>query len=211
MNKNSITTALIYIITLATIILMVCFQENLTKVAWIVGTGATIVGLLTIFKKNNYGYLIFSTGISLFLAVLLYSMDILSKSNSITFMICLSICMLMIITLIISTTNKKKISTMYDLTIEATVTDLIKNPNTKKEYYQILYEYIVDDTSYTVGSPNFICKNIPNIGDTLKIRVSSKDPTEVYFDKKPLEEFYEKSLTIGLIIITIIIIVTLFI
>ncbi len=211
MNKNTITTALIYIFTLATIILMVCFQDDLTKVAWVVGTGATIVGLLTIFRKNNYGYLIFNTGISLFLSVLLYSMNILSKSNSITFMICLSICLLMLITLIISNSNKKKISEMYDLTIEATVSDLVKNPNTKKEYYQIMYEYIIDDNSYTVGSPNFICQNIPNIGDTLKIRVSSKDPTEVYFDKKPLEELYEKSLTIGLIIITLIIIVTLFI
>lgn len=211
MNKNTITTALIYIITILTIILMLYFQKDLTKVAWIVGTGATIVGILTIFKKNNYGYLIFSTGISLFLAVLLYSMDILSKSNSITFMICLSICLLMIITFIISKTNKKKISAMYDLTIEAKVSDLVKNPNTKKEYYQALYDYIVNDTSYTVGSPNFICKNIPNIGDTLNIRVSSKDPTEVYFDKRPIDELYEKALTIGLIIVTAIIIVTLFI
>lgn len=211
MNKDKILYVLIYIVTILTIIITLFFQKDLTKVVWTISIGSTIAGFLTILKKNNYGYLIFSVGFSLLLTISLYTLNLLDKGDSVTFMICSSIFLLMLITFIISIINNNKIKQIYSKEIEATVSDLIKNPNTNKEYYQVIYEYVIDDNLYTVGSPDYINNFIPNIGDKRKLRVNSKDFTDVFFDKRIIDQIYEKGLVISLIIISLIIIITLFI
>lgn len=211
MKKEKIISVLIYIITIATLIAIVYFQKNLTKVAWATGIGASLAGLLAIIKKDNYGYLVFSFGFSLLLSAFFYSFDLLDKSGSFTFMFCSSIFMLMCISLIKSVLLKQQVEDIYDVEVEATVVDLEKNPNTKKDYYQVIYEYVIGKNLYTVASPYIISNFLPKIGTITKIKISSKDPANVYFEKRLLDKLYEKGLTIGLIIVTLAIIITLFI
>lgn len=211
MKKENILNTLIYIFTIATLLLMVYYQNNLTKMAWVIGIGATLIGIPMILKKNNYGYLVFSTGFSLFLSVLIFTADLLDKGDSVTFMICMSIFLLMSITFIINIVNMNKIKKIYSKPVDARVSDLLRNPNTKKEYYQIECEYVINDNLYTVVEPNFIKKFIPRVGDIKKIRVNSDDYTDVFFEKRLPDKIYENGLVIALIIVSLLIIISLFI
>lgn len=211
MKKENILNTLIYIFTITTLLLMVYYQNNLTKMAWIIGMGATLIGILMILKKNNYGYLVFSTGFSLFLSVLTFTTNLLDKGDSVTFMICMSIFLLMVITFAINIANMNKVKKIYSKSIDARVSDLLRNPNTKKEYYQIECEYVINDSLYTVVEPDYIKYFIPRIGDIKKIRVNSDDYTDVFFEKRLPQKIYENGLVIGLIIVSLMIIISLFI
>lgn len=208
---KKILNILSYVFTILTLVTMIVVQNNLYKVAFVVGIGTTLIGIINILNSNNYGYLVFSPGVSLFTAVLMYKYSILNKSECVTLMISMSIFILMTITLITKLLNKKKVHQIYDKIIEAHVSDLIKNPNTKKEYYQIIYEYVVGKNLYTVGTPYYVDKFIPRIGDKLNLRISSKDYSDVFFEKRLIDKIYENGLVVGLMIVTLIIIVCLFI
>ena len=91
---------------------------------------------------------------------LLYTNKILDKVDSTTFFVACSMAVVCLVTYVFMFINEKAISKKYSLEVEATVVDLDKNPNTKKDYYSPIYVYTVDGRECRVGLPYFINKNI---------------------------------------------------
>lgn len=210
MNKEKIFSNLSFAIAVLTIALIAIFHSNITIIGVVAGVGGFLYGLCLMVNKNSSGYLFTSLGISLAASFLLYNCKILDKGDSVTFMICASTFLLMAITLIFMYINNKELFKIYNMDIEAEVVDLIKNPNTTKEYYQVMYQYEVDEKVYTVGTPGFINKSIPNIGDKKKLYVDSSDYANVYFDKTMKEKIYNVSLCAFFMVASLIIAITLF-
>lgn len=208
--KNKIIENLGFAIGVVTVLLVVIFAKKLQVVCFIAGGGLSLYGLISILKKENTGYVVFSAGISLFLATFLYIFNILSKGDSITFVICLILALILGISMVVDFFNKKKIKEIFGIEIIANVIDLEKNPNTKKDFYRAIYKYEVDGNEYTVANPEYTNRFIPKIGDTLKIYVDSNDYLNVFFDKSLIEKIYIYGLNLFLIIASLVIIVTLF-
>ncbi len=211
MKKETILDTLSFIVAVATIVIAVCFRNNYTYLILVASIGATIYGLLASLNKNNYGYIFLSLGISALITIILYMNKVLVKADAITFMITCSVFILMIITLIFNYLNRKENFKRYDMMVVGRVIDLVKNPNTKNEYFQPVYEFEIDGKVYNVNYPLFKNKFIPNIGDEQKIYVNSKDHEDVFFDKSTGEKIYDYALSAFLIIASLIIMITLFI
>lgn len=209
--KNKIIDNLIFIIGVFTILAFCICSKDIKIAALVAGAGLTLVGSCYLLKSDNTGYLLFSIGISLFFSILFYILEIFDKFKAITFMMCLSLALFMIVTLLFSFLSNKKVLKKYSIAVEGKVIDLVKNPNTTKEYYQPIYQYEYQNKSYIVSFPGFKNIFIPKIGDKLKIFLDPEDCMNVYFDKNIFEKLYKYGLCSFLMIVSIIIIVTLFI
>lgn len=97
------------------------------------------------------------------------------------------------------------------MAVLAFVVDLVKNPNTKKEYYQPIYQFEINGEVYTVEGLTFIDKFIPKIGESIKLYVDSKNYTDVYFDKSKREKIYSMGVGLFLMIASLVILISLFI
>lgn len=107
--------------------------------------------------------------------------------------------------------NEKEINTKYDMDIEAKVIDLERSPNTKKEYYRPIYAYYLDNGEYKVGLPYYLNKNFPKVGDKITLKISSKDHADVFFEKSLLQKIKYWGTGLGLIVICVGILISLFI
>lgn len=209
MNKEKILDSLSFVIVILTLIIMLIFKDNIIMVGIIAGVGSFLYGICNILKRNSMGCIFFSIGLSLVVTLLLYK-NVLDKGDSVTFMICLSTFLITVFTLIFMYFNDKAIFKQYDIEVEGKVVDLIKNPNTKQEYYQVVYEYELKGKVYSVATPGYIDKNIPSIGDKTKIYVDSKDIENVYFDKTKKQKVYNILLCVFLMIVSLVILINLF-
>lgn len=209
--KKKVLDNISYVIALATLLCIVIFKDDAVRMLFIGSIGAFLYGLCSLFTKNKYGIPLFSGGITLFTTMILYNSKILDRFESITFFICSTLALLFIVSFICKVLRDKAIRKKYDLVVEAEVVDLLRNPNTKKEFYQPVFGYKVNDDYYEVGYPGFMEKRIPSIGDKRKILVSSKDNADVYFELDLINTLYFWGLGLLFIIVCTIIIVTLFI
>lgn len=211
MKKEEIINNIGFVIAVITVILAVCFKDNIVLVGIIVGIGGFLYGLCLSLNLNNSGYVFLAIGGSLALSLSLYKFDILDKGDAFTFMICCSIFLLMIVYLIFSKIKEKKIFSKFSLVVDAEVVDLVKNPNTKKEFYQPVYSYVVDGESYVVNALGYTDKFIPKLGDKVKLYVDPTNYESVYFDSKLTSKLYNIGLCLFLLIASLVIMITLFI
>lgn len=211
MKKEKILDSLSFIFGAITIVVAVILKDNIVLAGIVAGIGAFLYGLCKALNKNTYGYIFISVGIGLSLSLFLYKLDVFDRPDALTFMICSSTFLLMLVTFIFDYLNRRSIFRQYSLKISAEVIDLEKNPNTKKDYFQVICGYEVDEKYYTVGSPGYINKFIPKIGDKINIYVDPDEPVNVYFDKDIKEKIYDTLLGLFLMIASIIIIITLFV
>ena len=92
----------------------------------------------------------------------------------------------------------------HSLEVESTVIDLVKNPNTNKEFYQPIYEYVIDDVVMEVGAPGYYEKRIPKLGDKLKIYVNPENHLDVYFESGKKDRIYNIAVGLFLLIASIV-------
>lgn len=210
MNKDKFLDTLAFIVGLVTAILAVIFKNNMSSVLFCVGIGGSSCGLLLILKKSNYGYLILSICLSILVTMILYTNKILDKADSITFMITGSVFLLMAISMLFSILGEIANKKRYSLVVWGKVVDLKKNPNTTKEYYQPIYEYVIDDKTLEVAYPRFVNRFIPNVGDKHKIYINPLDKEDVYFEKEMLDKLYDYGVGLFLAIASLFIMISLF-
>lgn len=211
MKKEKIIDNLAFVVGTITVLLAVALKDNLVLMGIVAGSGAIVFGILKAINKNNVGYVFLSIGSGLVLALSLYKGEVLEKPDSLTFMICASTFLLMFVTFIFDYLNRKEIFKVYKLKVEAEVIDLVLNPNTNKEYYQVIYGYEIDGKYYQVGTPGYNDKFIPKLGDQLTIYVEENDHESVYFDKDKKEKIYDTLLGLFLMVASLVIMITLFI
>lgn len=209
--KNKILENISFVIIVITLLLIVVFQNNGTAMLFIGAGGLLLYGVVACLQLNKYGTISLGCGGSLLITMILYTMEVLDKADSITFMVTSSMMLISLISLIFMVINDKKVFKRYTLIVEGEVIDLERNPNTKKDYYKPVYSYNVDNVEYEVALPYYLNKNIPDIGDTIKLYVDPKEHSEVYFDKSLINKIKLWGSGIVLFIISLIIIITLFI
>lgn len=209
--KNKIVENLSFVVIAATLILIAVFNKNGQAMLYIGAVGASIYGVLAGINRERYGAVSLGAGLSLLVTMLLYTNKILDKVDSTTFFVACSMAVVCLVTYVFMFINEKAISKKYSLEVEATVVDLEKNPNTKKDYYSPIYVYTVDGRECRVGLPYFINKNIPNIGDKTKIYVDPNDMLDVYFKRDLLNKIRYWGTGLVLIIVCIFIIISLFV
>lgn len=208
--KQKIIDTMIYIIAIITVILILIFQTNKSMVLLIASIGGILLGLCFTIQNKKHGILIISLCISLLLSTILYKNKTLTLHNSLTFFISLSIASMLLITFIVEFINRKIISKIYTIKQQATVIDLKKYPNSKKEYYQPIYEYEIDNNIYHVEYPDYKQKFIPNIGDKKDIYIDPNNYEEIYFKPEIKDDLFKFFIGLILIIACLIILVGLF-
>lgn len=208
--KNKLIDNVSFAVLIVTLLLVAVFRENGKVILFIASAGLVLYGSCACLQKQRYGTLLVGCGVSLLITMFLYVFEILDKSNSITFMICLSCFIIAFLSLIFMLINQKEAIKRYSLVVEGKVIDLERNPNTKKEYYRPIYNYVIKNMVYTVEYPYFLQKGLPKIGDKSKIYVDPNEPGEVYFDRKILGKLYSYGTCGVLMLVSAIIIFTLF-
>lgn len=208
--KNKLIDNVSFAVLIITLLLIAVFRENGKVILFIASGGLVLYGTCACLQKQRYGTLIIGSGLSLLVTMFLYVFEMLDKSKSITFMICLSCFVIALLSLIFMLITQKEAMKRYSLIVEGEVIDLEKNPNTKKEYYKPIYNYVIKNMVYTVEYPYFLQKGLPKIGDKSKIYVDPNEPGEVYFDRKILGKLYYYGTCGVLMLVSAIIIFTLF-
>lgn len=210
MKKESILNNIGFVIAVITILLVVYLKDDIVLAGIVAGVGGFLYGFCLSLTLNNSGYIFLSIGCSLALSLIFYRFKILDKGDSFTFMICCSIFLLMLVYLIFDKIKKKKIFNKYSLVVSAEVVDLVRNPNTKREFYQPVYSYNIDGVNYVVNALGYTDKFIPKLGDKIKLYIDPNDYESVYFDNKLIDKFYNIGLCLFLMISSFIIILSLF-
>lgn len=208
--KKKLIDNVSFAVLIITLLLIAVFRENGKVILFIASGGLVLYGTCACLQKQRYGTLIIGSGLSLLVTMFLYVFEMLDKSKSITFMICLSCFVIALLSLIFMLITQKEAMKRYSLIVEGEVINLEKNPNTKKEYYKPIYNYVIKNMVYTVEYPYFLQKGLPKIGDKSKIYVDPNEPGEVYFDRKILGKLYYYGTCGVLMLVSAIIIFTLF-
>ncbi len=209
--KNKILDTLKFIIGVVTLILVFVFKDSLSVSGLIGGIGVSLYGLCSFLLGDKVGYILTGLGISLVSSLSIFKVGVLPEFEAVTFFICLSMILIVILAFIFEYVSDKDMKKKHSLEVEAEVIDLIKNPNTTKEFYQPLYQYVVDDVVMEVGAPGYLEKGLPKLGDKLKIYVNPKDALDVYFEKRKSDKLYMLAMGLFFLVASIIIIITLFI
>lgn len=208
--KKKILENASFVIGLLTVIGVFIFKDSLTKAAIVGSIGVILYGLVSCLNNNRLGVLFMSIGGSLIGAISLYSNEVLDKFDSITFFFCLSMALMVVIAALFEIFNVKAMLKSHSLRVDAKVVDLLKNPNTKKEYYQPIYEYVIGNELYTVGLPGYLDKNLPKVGDTIKLNVNPDDKEDVYFEKRKSDNVHMIAVGLFFLVASILIIISLF-
>ena len=209
--KNKIIDSIRFTIGVVTLILVFIFKSNLSTVGLVAGVGVALYGVCSLLMGERLGYVFSGLGSSLFISIIIYKMKILPQFESITFFMCLSKSLIVIISIIFDEITDKEMNKKHSLEVESTVIDLVKNPNTNKEFYQPIYEYVIDDVVMEVGAPGYYEKRIPKLGDKLIIYVNPEDHLDVYFEKGKRDKIYNIAVGLFLLIASIVIIISLFV
>lgn len=210
MNKNDLYESIKYLLIIIFLILVVIFRENMKVLVCIGGIALILVGIIFLIQKKTNGLLILSLGVSIICSFLLYIFKILVLADVIIFLLTSTVIFTFISYLFVEFVTRRFIYKTYTIRIEAVVVDLIKNNNTKKEYYKPLLQYEVNGNVYDVMYPYFIKSFLPKIGDSKKILVNPDDNTEVYFVKEKIEDIKSIVISLFFIISAFIILIGLF-
>lgn len=209
--KNKMLDTIRFIIGVITVILVFMFKKNLGDVGLISGIGLTLYGICSLLMKERLGYIFSGLGSSLFISVLIFKIGVLPQFESITFFMCLSLALIIVVSIVFDVVTDRNFKQKHSLEVEAVVIDLVKNHNTNKEFYQPVYEYEVDGVVMNVGAPGYYEKRIPKLGDKLMIYVNPHDVLDVYFEERKSDKSYHLAVSLFLFVASIVIIITLFV
>lgn len=210
MKKNKIIDVLIFIFGLVFALLLIAFQKQNDKLFIVAFLGCIVFGILLLFKFNKLGLLLEGIGIGGIVSLIIYYNGILKLGNTVTFFFCLSLSVMLILSLILGIIYRISVMKKFNLIIEGEVVDLVKNPNVKKDYYMPVYKYVIDGNEYFVEDINFKHNFVPNIGQIKKLYVDPNDPLQVYFLPSKFNDIKNVFGILFLSILCIIVIISLF-
>ena len=205
MNKEKIIDWIIYICIVALMGLTLIFKSDLSTILLMYSIGSLIIGILSVISSKQYGIILIVVSLSILTTYILYKNGTLNIAKSLTFMICLSVILILLSTIVTSLITLLKLKKVYSMTVEGEVVDLIKEPNTKKEYYLPVYLYKVGKVEYEINGLCYIKKNIPQIGSKIQLSIDPNQPSEVYFFPSKFE--YIKNLVGSILFITVCVVI----
>ena len=182
MKKENILDILSFIIVIVGVVLFVIYKNNMTISLTIIGCVGVLFGISSIVKGEQYGVPLTAICFMLSVTMALYMTKILNRDNAVTFMIVGSFVIFLLLSAFVTYITRIICLKKYSKTVEATVVDLKKNPNTKKEFYNVIYEYSVEDNTYQIESPFIYEKKVPSIGSTIDLHLNPVDFGDAWFD-----------------------------
>ena len=210
MKKGRIIDAIIFILLTLYAISIIFLQKELKILFFVTGLVLIIVGFLYALNKKKISVLLMGIGASIVITSILYRNGVIDFADSVLFFLNISFVVIIFLTIIVMTINKIIIRKTYEVKQQAFVIDLIKSKETKKEYYMPVYKYTYKTKDYYVEALCYINKKIPNIGDSIDILVSKKDPKNIYILPKKKQVIIDYLGLTGLLIVGILILISLF-
>ena len=182
MKKENILDILSFVIVIVGVILFVIFKNNMTISLTIIGCVGVLFGISSIVKGEQYGIPLTAICFMLSITMALYMTKILTRDNAVTFMIVGSFVSFLLLSAFVTYITRVVCLKKYSKTVEAVVVDLKKNPNTKKEFYNVIFEYTIEDNTYQIESPFIYEKKVPSIGSTIDLHINPIDFGDAWFD-----------------------------
>ena len=142
MKNSKVIDFLSYAVVLVAVILFVVFKNNIKISLIIIGIGGSLFGIFSLIKNETYGSYITSVSVILVITMILYLTSVLNRDNAVTFMIVGSFGFLMLLSGFMTIISRKICKKVYSNVVIGSVIDLKKNPNTKKEFYNVIYGYL---------------------------------------------------------------------
>lgn len=210
MKKDKIIDTIVFILLALYALSVLFLQKHLKELFFVTGLVLIIIGILYAFKKNKIFFLLLGIGSAIVVTSILYVNNIMNFATSVMFFLSLSFNIIVFLTIIVMIINRIVAGKQYEVKQKAIVVDLIKNNETKKEYYMPVYQYTYKTNEYRVEALNYINKNIPNIGDSIDILVSKKDPTNVYILPSKKQVFIDYFGLVFLLVLGILILISIF-
>lgn len=208
---NKILNALLYIVVVSCFILLIIFQKNLEYVFIILSFLCFFLGIIYLLKRNRIGILSIGIGLSGFVTYGIYYKKILTLSKSITLMVCLSICIIIILTILFMFINYINNKKKYSIKLDAMVKDIVPKKINRKDFYKPLYIYTYDKQEYIVENTQFLKYFVPNIGDKRVIYINEKDHSDVFFPPKKFLFFLYLLACLFFILLSILVIIKQFV
>lgn len=179
--KEKVINCLTYILTIILVIGILLFQNDIKKVFIFGSVMAFFLGILMVLRENKIGFLVTALGFSGVVTFFIYEREILDFNDSVTFMVCLSVALMVVLTDIFMVRMRKMILKKFNIILLGEVIDLEKNKNTRKEFYKIIYRYDIGGMEYIVEDPRYKKSNLPAIGDKREILVDPENLESTYF------------------------------
>lgn len=171
---------LIYIMCIAFAIFVFIKKDSYELIVMVGALFVIAMGILLFFKKNEYALLVLIIGICLEVSYLLYKFRVLDRSTAIVFMFIFTLFNVLLLSIIKYFMAIKNSINTHKMELIATVVDITKNPNFKKEVLVPLLEYKVKSEYFEFNYISDDPKYVPKIGDTVKIYVNPNDYYDVY-------------------------------
>lgn len=178
---NKILNFLIYIIIGVCFLLFLFFQKDMSYLFVIFSSFCLLIGLCYILKKNRLGTLAFGVGVSGLITFYIYYKRYLLIYDCITFMICLTMSIILLLTFIFTLCNFVYFKKKYSILLYAEVVDIMQEKRNKKDFYLPIYSYELDGKKYTVESVQFFKRFIPDLGVRKRVYVNPEDLLDVFF------------------------------
>ena len=182
MKKENILDILSFIIVIVGVVLFVIYKNNMTISLTIIGCVGVLFGISSIVKGEQYGVPLTAICFMLSVTMALYMTKILNRDNAVTFMIVGSFVIFLLLSAFVTYITRIICLKKYSKTVEATVVDLKKKKKKKKEFYNVIYEYSVEDNTYQIESPFIYEKKVPSIGSTIDLHLNPVDFGDAWFD-----------------------------
>ena len=171
---------LTYIMCTAFAIFVFIYKDSFNMIIMVGAIFLIVLGIILILNKNEYSLIVLILGLCLETSYLLFRYKVLDKSSAIVFMFIFSLFIILLLSIIkYFVTIKANINT-HKMELDATIVDLVKNPNFNKEVYVPLLEYKVKSEYFEFNYINDNPKYVPKIGDIVKIYVNPNDYYDVY-------------------------------
>ena len=198
---------IIYILGAILLIVIVYLNDKYALMLTITAVFLVIIGLLLLMNGNNYAALILPIGICLSMSIAFYKAQKFALSTAAIFFFLSCLALIMLITIIKYHYSIKSREKTHKITIDAEITDLVRNPNFDIDYYTPVLTYEIDGESFDVNYNKGFTKQVPQIGDTIRIYVNPNDHSDVFFkpELSTLLKNYISSILIILICIFILI------
>lgn len=201
---NIIKTILLF----AIVIMVIVFQNNISTIVLICGSGLFLVGIIDAFEKKEYSPLLISIGASLLLSIVLYKTNCFEFFETLTFFICISIIEILIITIVLNYLKTKKINKIYSKKVLAEIIESTKYPNSKKKYYQVVYEYSINDKSYEVVCPYYLTQKDLTKRSKIELGLNPKDDFDVFFKPQKSKKYFFYAASIFVILLAVLVLIS---
>ena len=179
------------------IVLGIIFQKNYYVLLIVLSFGTIFGGIISLCSKDSKGIVFLDFGVSLLCSDLLVYFKIIEKSKIILLFCTMFMVLFIFFGMIMFIITYYYEKNYFNKKVAAKVYDVKKVANTKKYYFEIIYQYEYKKQKYFISHPKYKKNFFPKIGSTIELYINEDNPEDVYFKKSM---FLMLSLVFGILV-----------